>query len=102
MENQKSFYITASQFIEIDVNNLDKPPKWVRACKQEDFNKWCLDVKKIEISPMAYLSANPQIIILLQEFLDMKFCDWRIEPISFNEDEILIKTDNEENVVRLK
>ena len=102
MRKQKAFSITASQFIEVDVNDIDRPAKWVRACKQEDFNKWALDVKKIEISPMAYMSANPKLFSLLQEYLDMKFSDWRIEPISYNEDEILIRTDNQENIIKLK
>ncbi len=92
----KTFSITPSQFIDVDVNLMDDVEKWVRACKQEDFVEWALETKSLGLVPRDFTLNVDAITRLLREYLKMNISGWRIEPISYDEDEMLVRTELEE------
>ena len=99
-EFKKAGFFTYSQFIEVDVNSENKPAKWVRACKEKDFNKWVLKKKNIQIYPIDYMRCNSKILEFLKEYLQMNLFGWRIPAILVKNNEVLIKTETEEFILK--
>lgn len=98
---KKKFKICYSQFIEVDINKKNECENFKRACNIRDFEEWVLKNHNIKIVPINYLLNVGEITKYLKKFLNMDFSGWRIEPLKIAEDEILIRSKEEEKILKV-
>lgn len=91
-----------SQFIYVDVKPKNQKAKYVKGCKEQDFKKWLLEKKNIGIESLDYWKAGNKITELLKEYLKMNFCGWIIPCELVNENEVLIKTNEDEYILNVE
>lgn len=91
-----------SQFIYIDVNKENQKTNFKRGCKERDFKEWLLEEKNISICPADFWKAPDKITELLKEYLKINLSGWCIPCDLIKEDELLIKTENEEYILNTK
>ncbi len=89
------YSVIYSQFISVDIKPKNEKSEYVRACRVEDFFKWCLEKKNLKVTMKDLWLGPKELVNLIGEFSSMIIEGWEVETYTLREGCTIVDTEEE-------